>query len=167
MCFQALKDGMGCLVERLEKVRLDRSLLAFEVDFTKVTDKVALKQYSPILTQMLIQNPSCIYRKSILQIGIKRLDSEVGGSLFTKGRPDKLRSEAYSLQAMFLSLKDMARSSTTGARLPKFLADLICLIDIAYVKAEVKDEVKTEADCTDTEPDFSEECSLLYVFRFF
>ena len=85
-------------------------------------------EFKALLHELLMVNPSGIFKKSILMKGFEDWQ-EIHNSFLTKNKPSQyFRDQVYNLQQMLLNVKETNRSLKTGQRVPTWLCDLCKLL---------------------------------------
>ncbi len=139
---QCCRDSSSELADMIARCRGSISELLFKVDYEKGKDKEALHKYRGLLSRLLLANPTGIFKKLVLQGGLKKWDVDLGG-LLTR-TPDRLRSETYAIVHLMATLKDIKKSMTNGTRLPAYLKDLVSLFHFEGSDSEDDDEDETK-----------------------
>ena len=100
----------------------------FQYDFDSVQDRESMFKFKILLHHLLMKNPVGIFKKTILEGGLKLWQAD-RGQHFTKARgPTFLKDQAYMLQTMLLNIKSTAKNTKSGARLPQWLRELVSLL---------------------------------------
>ena len=122
----AFRDAAGELAAHLARLKQAPMEMLFKVDYGKKQDRESLKTYQGVLHRLLLANCSGIFKKMVLQAGLKKWDIELG--VILGKTPDKIRTEAYAIIHMMNTLKHIDKSKTTGERLPRFINDLLSMM---------------------------------------
>ena len=125
----ALTATWSSLEPHYERVRADKNNLEvlIVVDWQKTTDKQALYEYRVLLRHLLLRNPSGIFKKLVVRKGL--VDWEKNNSSMLSRVPNRLDTTAMAIVNLCQMLNACARNISTGARLPRWLQDLISLLD--------------------------------------
>ena len=91
-------------------------------------DRQCMWEFRALLHELLMVNPSGIFKKSILMKGFEDWQ-EIHNSFPTKNKPSQyIRDQVYNVPQMLLNVKDTNRSLKTGQRAPTWLCDLCKLL---------------------------------------
>ena len=136
----AFRDAARELAAHVARVKQATMEMLFKVDYGKKQDRESLKH-----TKVCCTGCCGIFKKMVLQAGLKKWDIELG--VILGKTPDKIRTEAYAIIHMMNTLKHIDKSKTTGERLPRFINDLLSLMSRSERDGiEEAEEVEDEQD---------------------
>ena len=126
--YDCLQRGAGDLSADIARARSDANMELFMVDYTKGQENESIVKYRSLFQRVLLANSSAIFSKSRMIVGRKLWN----GMLVKIRAPKFLAHQMYALVALTNHVKAIKKSTTSGVRLPSYLAELlISLIDVA------------------------------------
>ena len=103
----------------LESVALNLMLLLLD----------SVKEFAKTLDSLLVMNNTNIWNKKHILSGIQAWDNKCGKNMKQIGKASVYDDQAVRLMALLQELATRKRNTTTGARLPNFMKQLIDRID--------------------------------------
>jgi len=89
----------------------------------------SVKEFAKTLDSLLVMNNTNIWNKKHILSGIQAWDNKCGKNMKQFGKASVYDDQAVRLMALLQELATRKRNTTTGARLPNFMKQLIDRID--------------------------------------
>jgi hypothetical protein len=89
----------------------------------------SVKEFAKTLDSLLVMNNTNIWNKKHILSGIQAWDNKCGKNMKQIGKASVYDDQAVRLMALLQELATRKRNTTTGARLPNFMKQLIDRID--------------------------------------
>ena len=89
----------------------------------------SVKEFAKTLDSLLVMNNTNIWNKKHILSGIQAWDNKCGKNMKKFGKASVYDDQAVRLMALLQELATRKRNTTTGARLPNFMKQLIDRID--------------------------------------
>lgn len=92
-------------------------------------DRESMLKYKELLTACIRHNPSCIFKKSVVEQGMHKWQ-QLHNNLLTHNRsPTFLKDQSYNLVHMLHCIKGVRKNMREGLKLPSWLRDIAQLVE--------------------------------------
>lgn len=146
-CLHEAKDG---LASKIDAAKAGGHVFCYNFGLAG-PDRQALHEYQNTIKIFLMKNSSGIFKKSDMAQAFQQWNASVD-YIFTKNRPKHyLNDQVYALVSMFHALKVIKKGVRKGSRLPRWLMDLVMMLDVTQGVEENNTSSESETHDVDLE----------------
>ena len=112
----------------------------FDRNWQVSVDKRCLYTNRHLCTELLLANSTAVVNKKVVVAALSQWSSN-NDDILTSGKPPNYLNDAmYTVMQMLSDVKELKRNSTTLARRPPWLSEILKLVDTPVGHGEIKQE---------------------------